>query len=736
MSEQEAGAGGAPVRRSTTRSDNAGSPEGNARRASIRKLDTVVSVLVLSNFAFAQPLLDLLGRHAEFFLAHDSSAFDIALLVLTLTLLAPLSIAFLILLVGRVHRRLGVTLHALVLAALGASLSLQVLKQVRLPGALLIALALALGGAVSAAFYRISNLRALLRIASPLPVVVAALFLVASPVSKVVFPGRLAVARNAPLSRTPPIVMVVFDELPLASLMDERGGIDSRLFPNFARLAKRSTWFRNTTTVHGYSPHAVPAILSGRFPKEGKLPIAGEHPHNLLALLGGDYEVKAVEPITQLCPQQICPRPQQATFDPRRWNALLADVGVVSSHMVLPKDLATRLPPINQRWAGFHDLQALEVTTDAKRHFRFLLDHTDRRTAFEGFVDSLQPPKEPTLYFIHSLLPHEPWRYLPSGQEYPPIEPVPAPGTDGESWGRDEWLVTQAYQRHLLQVAFVDRLLGKLLTQLERARLFDRALVVVTADHGVAFQPGKRIRMPIPDTLGEVAAVPLFVKRPLQRAGTIVDRPLMTVDVLPTIIDLLGLGVKQDTDGVSAFDESRPPRDRTLIVSFRRMLEFDARGREKFASAQRKYKIFKRDGSSIDLFGIGPQSTRDLIGRPVGELGDAPQGWGSVRMDRLEDYERLDPRAAALPALLTGRLVPEPPARPAVLAIALNGRIAASTRTFDRDGTRGSFYAMLPPTALRPGRNRIEVFRVETADRQRILRPVRVVAENDSGGAP
>ena len=36
------------------------------------------------------------------------------------------------------------------------------------------------------------------------------------------------------------VVMVVFDELPVASLMNERGEIDEGLFPNFARLQQDS----------------------------------------------------------------------------------------------------------------------------------------------------------------------------------------------------------------------------------------------------------------------------------------------------------------------------------------------------------------------------------------------------------------------------------------------------------------------------------------------------------------
>ena len=54
--------------------------------------------------------------------------------------------------------------------------------------------------------------------------------------------------------------MVIFDELPLTSLMDEKRQIDPVRYPNFAALADDGYWFRNATTVTDYTVQAVPAI--------------------------------------------------------------------------------------------------------------------------------------------------------------------------------------------------------------------------------------------------------------------------------------------------------------------------------------------------------------------------------------------------------------------------------------------------------------------------------------------
>src|SRR3712207_8878074 len=49
-------------------------------------------------------------------------------------------------------------------------------------------------------------------------------------------------------------------------------------------------------------------------------------------------------------------------------------------------------------------------------------------------------------------------------------------------------------QRLLLQSTYTDRLIGQLLDRLRATGLWDRALLVVTADHGTGLDPGTRSR--------------------------------------------------------------------------------------------------------------------------------------------------------------------------------------------------------------------------------------------------
>ena len=93
------------------------------------------------------------------------------------------------------------------------------------------------------------------------------------------------------------------------------------------------------------------------------------------------------------------------------------------------------------------------------------------------------------LAYAHPMLPHSPWYLLlrPAVRERC-ADPRPR---YRHLVGRP-WLVDQGWQRHLLQTGYVDRMLRRTLDRLEETGLYDDALVVLVADHGVSFQPGER----------------------------------------------------------------------------------------------------------------------------------------------------------------------------------------------------------------------------------------------------
>lgn len=161
-------------------------------------------------------------------------------------------------------------------------------------------------------------------------------------------PVQAAVAEPAP------VVMVIFDEFPVGSLMTLSDEINSRRYPNFTELANTSDWYRNTTTDASYTTVAIPSIITGQAADRSSLPTATDHPDNIFTLLGASYDVRAVEPITQLCPDDICTdsvEEKDGFFE--ALGSLVSDLEVVEKHLLLPKSMAGNLPDISQTFSGF-----------------------------------------------------------------------------------------------------------------------------------------------------------------------------------------------------------------------------------------------------------------------------------------------------------------------------------------------------------------------------------------------
>jgi hypothetical protein len=390
--------------------------------------------------------------------------------------------------------------HGFVVASLVGIIVLPALKQIGgVTGPALVVAAAILGAAVAVGYMRFRPLRMFLTVLSPALLLFPGLFLFNSPVFKVISEGEDAKAVYAEVDATAPVIFVVFDELEVMSLMDEHRQIDAIRYPNFAALAQDATWFRNATTVGENTVYAIPAILAGNYPDAALLPTAADHPHNLFTLLGGSYDLKVAGTITQLCPARFCRRSRESLA--RRMNSLLSDVSIVYLHILLPQDLRARLPSITQNWMDFL-ANAAQVKDERsrllaqKRLFWFLMEHLkkDRSQVFMEFVNAIDSTEGPTLYFLHILLPHPPYIYLPSGRRY--RTDIGLAGLVAEKWSADESAVIQGYQRHLLQVGFVDTLLGKLLARLKAVNLYDRSLIVITSDHGASFRPNDFKRFP------------------------------------------------------------------------------------------------------------------------------------------------------------------------------------------------------------------------------------------------
>ena len=689
------------------------------RHSHSRKPDFLFSglhLLVVWNFAVAQPLFDLFSRTAEFFVLRQSPPLDIVLFVVLLSVVFPALGVLVVWGIRVVHVGLSVWLHLLLVGCLSAMLALQALLALQgSPHVSGIALLLAAGGIgllASVVYHALSPVRTFCTLLSPGLVLFPTLFLFFSPVSTLLFSQSADIAQ-VEIKDPPPIVLVIFDEFSSLSLMDENHRINARRYPNFAAFAQDATWFRNASSMSSWTPRAVPAILTGSYPIPNRLPTVSGYPRNIFTLLGGTYAVQAHGTITKLCPHELCTQLREPWGT--RMQALFSDVSIVYLHILLPEDQQSSLPSLQARWQDFAGGPVLVSQAEERQipaHvWKSLQDsliaqvstHADRSQVFHNFFRAIRPTQQPTLYYLHSLLPHTPYVYLPSGQVYSVDDGLN--GLTKETWSGDEWTATQSYQRYLLQVGFVDTLVGQLITRLKSAGLYEQSLIVITADHGVSFRPHDNRRTISKTNFADIMTVPLFVKTPFQPQGEILDHNVETIDILPTIADILGIKLPWPVDGGSAFSsEPRAGTEKASSISTRVGLDrFDIAVRE---AVSRQADLFPPDDPVVPH-----AAPPDIVGQRVQDLPVNEDDQLAITIDQSDLLAQVNLEAQFLPAHITGTLHSE---EFSFIALALNGTIRAITQpwSFAVKGTNGRWSALLDPQFFQTGANSLEAFEV------------------------
>jgi hypothetical protein len=673
-----------------------------------------LNLAVLWTFAVAQPLFDLLKDNPEFFAARGSSGFDIVSFAVLLVVLPPavlLAIELLVGLAGRPARRAA---HVVLLGALVALIAAQALKKsIDASDTVLILLSIAIGAALAALWLRAEPVRSFLNVLSPAPLVFLALFLFSSQISELAFPDE-AGARTIGGVTEAPIVMVMLDELPVNTLVDDRGEIDAARYPGVAELARDATWFKNAYTIYDSTERAQPAIMDGNLPERDLQPISSDHPNSIFSLFGRTHRMNVSEEATTVCSRDLCEDQRLEESYGDRMSSMAEDLGLVWLHVVSPPDIEADLTSVSENWGNFggdEETVRRPVTEETETLNTRANLNRGRPARFEEWIDAIEPGGRPSVNLKHTLLPHVPWQYLPSGRLYRRRPNDAIPGLSNEAYG-DQGQLNVLLQRHYLQTGFTDLLLRRLWDKLKHEGMWDEALIVVTADHGVAFPHRRERRRLRRDTAAEIAPIPLLIKAPGQKKGKVDDAWVETIDILPTIFDVLGLDPRVKMDGKSAYSEEVQNRDelRFLIRYTFEVLRIPASvfERERQAVVDRNLRLFGtgRDGPER-IYRIGPH--QELIGRPASAAGERLP----VDLSYASEYERVDAESGYIPTHVVGRVEGDPdPGRE--IAVAVNGTIAAVGNTFTLAvGDEGELVSvMVPESAFREGRNEVEVFEV------------------------
>jgi hypothetical protein len=660
------------------------------------------TVLGLSALAIALPLFNTLSTGATFFVAHGAGRSELLLFTFVIYFSIP---ALLICLVYFMRAIFGSFVEKFFLA-----LSITVLSGLCLipftlawPAALAIVSCLGLGGLVAWAFYFSKTARALLQMIGQVSLVVPVFFLFFTPV-KDLLSSEDALLVEGIAGKEIPITMLVFDELPLAVLLQPDGSIDSERLPNFARLAEMSTWYAEATTVSVNTHWSIPSMLSGKYSTKGALPILSAHPQNLFTLVAASHKVHAIEFVSQLCPPSVCHDADRQVSRTYSARSMYSDTGIVWLHAVVPVQIAKEhLPSIDSKWHGFGAGDSGGQNQARKNLYQAVgqVFQSYHKSRIKSFLSNVAEGSGAVLNYLHIGLPHQPWIYLPNGTVYNGRS-IPGYITGLRKWSNDEQQVDQAMLRFTLQVEYVDYILGKALDVLESSGRLNETMLIVVSDHGLAIAPGKSKRKPEDQTIADLARIPLFIKYPAQVSGKRDDRKVETIDIFPTIAEVLDVAPGQDVDGQSLlFDAWKPGARRVLEVGFS---GDDLEAKMDLSRAIGRYaRVLTPGQTSLASWATTPGGLTFMDNYAPEAI--QPNQYLKLHLDRPEWYTNVNPDSGFLPARLVGTV--EGAAKGSEILITLNGKFSGGGTTYDDEG---SLSIMLNPKHFRLGLNELAAY--------------------------
>lgn len=255
-----------------------------------------------------------------------------------------------------------------------------------------------------------------------------------------------------------------------------------------------------------------------------------------------------------------------------------------------------------ERRQGFEFWQALECTHNYNDSTYYdNSDPTPRKWEGYGPMDQTRHAvqfmkehrEEPFLLFLSWGPPHAP--YLTAPEEfhrlYDPGEFMLSPNVPDDvdafypipKWREHSDKTGAERVRHLMagyyaHCSALDACVGELQEALRDLGLEDDTIFVFTSDHGDMLGSHGLSKKQWP--YDESACVPFLMKVPnLGKSGQVVDAPLNTPDIMPTLLDLCGIPVPPSVEGgsfVPALHGAPSPEDAALIVNIHPFGQWEA----------------------------------------------------------------------------------------------------------------------------------------------------------------
>ncbi len=449
-----------------------------------------------------------------------------------------------------------------------------------------------------------------------------------------------SLAKINPSTSLPNILIFVFDSMSAKNL--SLYGYHRKTTPNFERFAEHATVFNAHYSAGSFTTPGTASLLTGMYPwthraiNEAGLIARNLTYRNIFKLVGGDRYRLAYS-------QNVWPNYFFGQFQQDIDKIL--PLGSFSEIDYLIGDKFGHSPQTSLR--VFDDFLFNQLNPPASLVFglgeRILLHHTIDHTSktdypkglptlsdypmyfrledvVDGVMASISHLTQSYLAYYHFWSPHAPYRPakpfdLSFDDSWNPIEKPVHPLGDHlptESLSLDR----RAYDQY---IANVDNEFGRLLDFLESKKIFDTSYVIVTSDHGELFERGE-VGHTSPLLYESGIRVPLMISSPGQSSRKDILTPTNNVDILPTLIHLIGGMIPEWCEGrlLPAFGGQEIPSRSTYAICAPKNPAFAALSTISIAMRKYNYKlIFYRGYYPEDQFELydlesDPEELNDL----------------------------------------------------------------------------------------------------------------------------
>jgi arylsulfatase A-like enzyme len=163
--------------------------------------------------------------------------------------------------------------------------------------------------------------------------------------------------------------------------------------------------------------------------------------------------------------------------------------------------------------------------------------------------------RQPIFVWVHLWTPHHfylpPAPFLNGFDSSRELDDFTAQAMLPRTYGHgDEALVRVARARYDENIAYGDAQVGDFLERAERRGLLRNAIVTISADHGESFDHGI-IGHGGRELWDSMIRVPLIMRIPGQVERVDVAATAEQIDILPTLLDVAGVGARHEHDGES-----------------------------------------------------------------------------------------------------------------------------------------------------------------------------------------